>query len=105
MTLSAVMVGLGPAIHVFDRTQKTWMPATGAGMTRQTLQFGMKVALSSLELAFSKLALLRSRFTRTQTALSNRKPKYTPLNKDGVPLNFVPIDPLIATRMLPLEPD
>jgi hypothetical protein len=28
------MAGLDPAIHVFDAlTQKTWMPATSAGMT------------------------------------------------------------------------
>jgi hypothetical protein len=27
------MAGLVPAIHVFDVTQKTWMPATSAGMT------------------------------------------------------------------------
>jgi hypothetical protein len=26
------MAGLGPAIHVF-REEKTWMPATSAGMT------------------------------------------------------------------------
>jgi hypothetical protein len=35
LTLSTVMAGLVPAIHVFEfyRTSKTWMPATSAGMT------------------------------------------------------------------------
>jgi hypothetical protein len=38
MALSVVMAGLGPAIHVFDwKGKKTWMPATSAGMTSQTL--------------------------------------------------------------------
>jgi len=31
--LSAVMAGLVPAIHVLLAAQKTWMPATSAGMT------------------------------------------------------------------------
>ena len=31
-----VMVGLGPAIHVFlQRQAKSWIPAPGAGMTRR----------------------------------------------------------------------
>jgi len=30
------VAGLVPAIHVFEFSQfKTWMPATGAGMTKQ----------------------------------------------------------------------
>src|SRR5262245_35857440 len=33
MTTSVVMAGLVPAIHVLLATRKTWMPATGAGMT------------------------------------------------------------------------
>jgi hypothetical protein len=27
------MAGLVPAIHVLEASRKTWMPATGAGMT------------------------------------------------------------------------
>ncbi len=39
VTLHTVMAGLGPAIHVFDfySESKTWMPAAGAGMTREKL--------------------------------------------------------------------
>src|SRR5262245_35594143 len=33
MILSVVMAGPVPAIHVLLATRKTWMPATGAGMT------------------------------------------------------------------------
>jgi hypothetical protein len=29
------MAGLVPAIHVFVEAQKTWMPATSAGMTNE----------------------------------------------------------------------
>jgi hypothetical protein len=37
MTLSVVMAGLVPAIHVFESSTalKTWMPATSAGMTAE----------------------------------------------------------------------
>ena len=35
LLFSFVMAGLVPAIHVFA-TEKTWMPATSAGMTMKT---------------------------------------------------------------------
>jgi hypothetical protein len=36
LTLSTVMAGLVPAIHVFElQTLKTWMPGTRPGMTSQ----------------------------------------------------------------------
>jgi hypothetical protein len=40
-TLSTVMAGLVPAIHVFGFRSwlKTWMPATSAGMTSQQFRF------------------------------------------------------------------
>ena len=33
--LDPVMAGLVPAIHALPRLSKTWMPATGAGMTQE----------------------------------------------------------------------
>jgi hypothetical protein len=33
---AAVMAGLVPAIHVFLSKSKTWMPATSAGMTKDS---------------------------------------------------------------------
>src|SRR5438045_1991575 len=43
------MAGLVPAIHVFDSNSlfETWMPATSAGMTSQTLRGLVSVAMAA----------------------------------------------------------